>query len=138
VYHHGPLACAVVSPWPSLHMHTSHARILHSAADTRLIWGDMCFGDDWCRQPHRVGAVRDSFASPPHPLPPPASAARRRATKRARQQGLFTELRKLLDAKLRIAKHTLQVSWAHVGMADHITSMPGTSLCCGHTRAIAL
>jgi len=65
-------------------------------------------------------------------FPPPASA------KGAYAQAVFMELRKLLDSMLRIIKHTLQVSWAHTGMAGHVTSMPGTSLCLGHTRAIAL
>jgi len=87
-------------------------------------WGGMRFGDDWCRQPHQLGAVRDSSVSPPHPLP----ASRIRCSQeghegRLRQQALFTELRKLLDTKLRITKHTLQVSWAHVGMAV-VTSLP--------------
>jgi len=99
----------------------------------------MCFGDDWCRQPHQLGAVRDSSVTPPHLRP----ASRIRCSQEGHeghlhQQALFTELRKLLDTKLCITKHTLQVSWAHVGMAGHVTSMLGTSLCCGHTRAIAL
>jgi len=107
----------------------SHARSMHNATDTRQIRGGMCFGDDWCRQPLQLDAVRDSSISSPHVRP----ASRLRCSQeghegRLRQQALFTELRKLLDTKLCITKHTLQVSWARVGMAGHVTTMPDTSL----------